>query len=450
MTLVTGFRTVHRLRGWFWKLHDKSLDPAWLVATTAAVVLLAMLAHRLRARPLAALSCVFALAAVSQFGLARAEGRGLDALRERAAFGGHGEFGRTAAEGVPASEVLTDYESLAARVDHPFFAVKPPGLLLTYVALDRLAQRLVPADALERAPTMAALPPRRRQLIELMAWLLPWVAALAVLPIGLVVRVLSPNAHWLATALLFAMSAPLALITLHMDQVVYPGAVAALWYCSLRAGLSQARAWAWGVAAGQIAWLMAFVSFGLLPAVALAPCMVAAIAPHRRWRRTTWFLASLVATTAALWCVFALAFGYDPVLRYERALAAHSAWKHWSWDLGAVLAATRINLVEFGWWANPALIVAWISGAAAALRRLWQRSADGPDHLVLAVTVLIAAMATIGQTFAETARLWLFILPLVLWTAVRALGELPGRTLALLCGLQWVWTVSLKHAQDFF
>src|SRR4030095_16414055 len=93
---------VHRLRGWFWPLWSKPLELGWVIATTAAVAGLAALAFAWRQRPQWALGCVFLLGATTQFGLALAEGRGLDALRERAVITGHGEFARTAADGASA------------------------------------------------------------------------------------------------------------------------------------------------------------------------------------------------------------------------------------------------------------------------------------------------------------------------------------------------------------
>ena len=345
---------------------------------------------------------------------------------------------------------MARYETLAAVADHSYFAVKPPGQLLAYVALDRLAQRVVPENTLAGHPLLGALTPRHRQLIELLAWLLPWLAALAVFPIAGVTRVLSTSDLWLTAPLLFALSAPLTLITLHLDQAVYPAGVATLWWCSVRAGRSEHHAWAWGTAGGLVAWLLAFLSFGLLPAVVLGPGLVAAAAPQRRLRRTMSFAVGALAAGAALWVGFLLAFAYDPTLRYARALAAHAAWKHWSWDLGHVGRAALMNLVEFGWWANPALVVAWLKAISQSAKGVLRRNAEATDHLVLTVVALIVAMATFGQTFAETARLWLFILPLMLWSALRALGPFGGRTLALLCGLQWVWTVAVKHAQDFY
>ena len=476
-TMLAGIPTVHRLRGWFWPLREVSLNFAWLAATAALVAMLATVAYRARRYPGCALWCVFGIAGINQYGLALAEGRGLDALRERAAYTGHSEFVRIAATGWSAGDILRSYELLATPREHPYLAVKPPGQLLTYVALDRLAQCVVPDGVGEGKPIFGVVSDRHRRLIELLAWLLPWLAAAAVFPIGGVARALIATerhgagagageqlrgAAWLAIPLLFAVAAPTTLITLHLDQALYPLATAPLWWCAIRgAGRSERAgecvgapadrcALRWGFAAGVVAWASIFLSFGLLPAVVLAPCLVATVS-IRRTRSTLLFAASTLVVGVAMSIAFYAAYGYDPLQRYQRVMAAHAGWKSWSWTLAHTARASSMNLLEFAWWANPAFALACGAGMLNALRRLCRslRTASGLDLLTLVTTLLLVVMAALGQTFAETARLWLFLLPLTIWIGVRALGAVRAREFALLLALQWTWTTVLKHTQDF-
>jgi hypothetical protein len=457
-TLLLGIPTVHHLHGWFWKLHGKTLHLGWLALTTLVVGSLVWYAYRARQRPWRACFAVFLVAVAGQFGLALADGRGSNAQRERAFFTGHGNFVRLAASGISARQVLSQYEDLVTAGE-PYLAVKPPGQLLTYVALDRCAQQTVVPEALDDDAVWATLPARTRQLIVCISWLLPWLAACAVFPIAGLARGLCKGEHWLTATVLFALCAPFLLITFHLDQAVYPGLTAAMWWCALRAGAapSAAARWlhapAWGAAAGVLAWSARFLSFGLLPAVVLALCLVWATSGPDRLRRTVRFLCGAAVAVAVCWLTFQFWFGYDPVLRYARVMAAHGAWKSWSWTVGHVAHAAGINLMEFAWWANPTLMLAWVIALGSALRRLVSgasgRAHAVPTMLVACVGVVLVIMATLGRTFAETARLWLFMLPLVICTALPSLGAPTGRTFAVLCVLQWAWTVALKRAQDF-
>jgi hypothetical protein len=453
-----GVPTVHAVRGWFWPLHAKPLEPAILLDTTAVLGSLAASAFALRARMPPVLACMFAAGVVGQFGLALAEGRGLAALRERAVFTGHTEFARAALEN-RAADLLRDYERLAVPSRLPYCAVKPPGQALVYVGLERLAQRAVPAAVPDRYPVPNLPSPRFSRLVELLTFVLPCLAALAVVPIGGLGRLLLPAPVWFLPALLFALSAPFTLVTLHLDQALYPTAAASLWWLALRGSRSDCS-WAFGIGAGLLAWLMAFVSFSMLPAIALAAVFALAGAGSRR--RAVSFAAAALGAALVAWLGFAAAFGYDPLLRFARATAAHAAWRSWRWELDHVAAATRMNLVEYGWWANPGLVGVWLVGVVRALRAAWRRTAAPLDLTTLAVAAVILGLACGSATFSETPRLWMFLLPLLLLTSVRTLaGPALGADAAsgarspgnggwcLVLALQWLWTVALKATQDF-
>ncbi|MEZ5966100.1 MAG: hypothetical protein R3F56_19850 [Planctomycetota bacterium] len=454
-TLLAGVPTVHALRGWFWPLRGKPPQVAWLLLACATVGVLSVVAYRVRRRYALATCCLFAAGVAAQYGAALAEGRGLDALRERVVFTGHSEFARIAASGRPALDLLTDYENLAGR-DNPYCAVKPPGQLLLYVALERLAQRLVPADLPDRYPLPGSATHRFGHLVELMTWLLPFLAALVVWPLGALGRRFLTGDTWLVPALLFVLSAPFSLVVLHLDQALFPTAATTLWVIAARAGDSR-RSVAYGALGGLLAWGMAFVSFGLAPAIALAPVFTVATAPRdARWQRTLGLCAGLGACVALVWLLMSPL--YDPTHRYQAALAAHERWKRWTWDVGHVAAAARMNLVEFAWWANPGVTVVWLAALGRSLATLWRYASGHPreaastlglDLVNPVVAAILVVLAAASSTFAETPRLWMFLLPLLLLGAVRALGTIRPMHLGLVVMLQWAWTLATKLTQDF-
>ena len=81
----------------------------------------------------------------------------------------------------------------------------------------------------------------------------------------------------------------------------------------------------------------------------------------------------------------------------------------------------------------------------------------GPvDLRFLTFAIVRGLLALFGKTAAETGRLWIFLVPLVLTAAAGALmrlrrgGDQWHRYLLLICALQFVTVLVLKRHQDFF
>lgn len=440
VTLFAGIPTVHALKGWFWKPWPKVLDLGVLAAGGVAVAMLVWAAHRWRARRAVSVGLLVAVAVLQQFTFALAEGRGLAGLRDRALHTGHSEYVRLASSGISLRDVLCDYETLVQGGRLPFCAVKPPGQLLTYALSARLADVVVGQGLLERSPVFGVTTEAHRRVVELITWLWPWLAALALVPIAML-ACWRLGAAWFWPVAWFALSAPFALVTLHLDQVLFPGLSALLIW------MAVTGRWVWG---GVLAWLAAFVSFGLLPAIVLAGALAVLTQPAaQRWR-----LVRHGAPRFALGCAVVAAThialtGYDPVLRYQRAIAAHEQWKHWESSWTHSLAAARMNLIEFLWWANPAFLVPALVVAIGTFRRWRARQLDDHDRFGLAFAAVLMLVAGIGRTWAETARLWLFMLPLALLAVARPLLQRGTTACALVAMLQWAWVLAIKATQDF-
>lgn len=442
-TVLLGIDTVHTSELFFWRLHWTSLVPGVLVATALGVAALLIAADRLRQRPWAPVLLLLA-AFCAQTGLAFAEGRGARALAERALFSGHSEFVRVAASGVPAELVASRYEELAARPDQRYTPSKPPGQLLLYIGLERLSGAAPRIDE----PVPDEVGPRHRQLVWTLAWALPLLAACVVWPLAALGRRLLPARQGLWPASLMAITASFTLITLHMDQAVYPTLACALWWCAVRAGEGE-RALAWGAAGGGVAWLATGVSFSLLPAVALTPLLVAAGAPEgERLRRAALATAALAGAFLVLTAGAAWLWGYDPLLRFKAAMAHHAAWRQWDPAPTRVARSTLNSLLDFFWWSGPAATALFLAAVGGAGRRLARGAREPLDLLSVVLALLLVALPISGRLIAETGRLWLFLLPLVLLIGARALSDAP-RSLAIVAALQGLWTVALKLGQDF-
>ncbi len=378
-----------------------------------------------------------------QHDLAWMEGRGMAGLSDRlGGEGGHGRLVQAAVSQPSAWRVLTQYEGLLASGElGPFpHATRPPGQLLFLMGMDRLAGWLDPS-----APDPA------QRLARLAAWVFPLLGCLVLVPLFYLCRLyLGETAAWIPV-LLYLVVPSTALITLHLDQCLFP---LVAWSCvGLYAwALRRDRALA-ALGAGVIFYIGLFLSFGL---VALGGVLGGLhLQAAREAGRSRWCVAALAgAGFLGLALVFQGGFDYDLLVSYSRALAAHQHFKVGDWGPGEVFYCALLNLVEYGVWCGPPLVL--LCGAQlrvlSARWREWSWGAE--ESWALALVLTVGGLALFGRTAGETARLWLFLLPLVLVVAAQFLARMapPGRerAVALVVVLQLLVVLVLKRGQDFF
>lgn len=378
-----------------------------------------------------------------QHSLAGMEGRGLAGLSDRlGGQGGHGRLVQAAVSQPSAWRVLTQYEELLASGElGPFpHATRPPGQLLVLMGLDRLAAWLDPTA-----------PEPGLRLARLAAWVFPLLSYLVLIPLFyLCRRYLDEAAAWIPV-LLYLVVPSTALITLHLDQCLFPlvaWGTAGLYARALQRGQGLAA-----LGAGMCFCLSLFLSFGLaaMGGVLLALHLQAA----RTQGQSRWPVAAAAAAGfLALALFFQGVLGCDLLTRYGRAMAAHQHFKVADWGWGQVLYCALLNLVEFGVWCGPPLVLL----CGAQLREVWLRRREGCWHAeagwALALVLTLGGLALVGRTAGETARLWLFLLPLPLVVAAQFLARLElherQRAVVLVVLLQLLTVGVLKRCQDFF
>ncbi|MCC7263185.1 MAG: hypothetical protein IT369_11770 [Candidatus Latescibacteria bacterium] len=371
------------------------------------------------------------------------EGRGLAGLSDRlGGQGGHGRLVQAAVSQPSAWRVLTQYEGLLESGElGPFpHATRPPGQLLLLMGMDWLATWLDPA-----APEPAL------RLARLAAWVFPLLSYLVLIPLFYLCRCyLDEGAAWIPV-LLYLVVPSTALITLHLDQCLFP---LVAWSCAglyLRA-LRRDQGWA-ALGAGMVFYLGLFLSFGL---AALGGVLaVLHLQTARELGRSRWRIAALAAAGfLGVGLAFHGGFGYDLAARYGRAMAAHQHFKVVDWGPGEVLYCALLNLVEFAVWCGPPLVLL----CGAQLREVWSQRQEGrwgaEAAWALALILTFGGLALFGRTAGETARLWLFLLPLPLVVAAQGLARLdPARRqqgVLLVVLLQLLAVAVLKRCQDFF
>lgn len=440
------------LPGWFWHFIPKSTGPAWLigllVAGGAAGVRLALGG---KGRERARLAALVALGVGLQFGFAFLEGRGPQAITDRIARTGHAEFARTAARHPPLGATLTRYEELVQRrALGQFAASKPPGTLLLYLTTERLANPGRDSGGYDA---------RLRRLQMAATWLWPVLAFLALIPLWHLARLLAGVETARLACLLYACVPSVQLITLHADQTLYP----LLFTSTLLLGaLAARRGSLWlGLASGVLLYAAVWASFGLAFAAPFLLALIAA-APLRAgarpdWRRQAALLGALAAGVVLADVAFRLLLDYDIVARFRGAAANHARWinkeRLAAGDRsGAYWAA--LNTIEFAVWLGLPLVVLGalsVSAAVNAARR--RRPVAGAGALALALAAVLGALAWAGGTKGETARLWLFLVPVVCLLAAHQLatrwGAIKPRLIWAVVLLQLGTVYFVKVRQDF-
>ena len=459
---VFGVPLFQLLPFWFWSLDAKPLPYAWFLlplAAMAVVVTRRVLRHP--RRPVLNLTLMMATCYVLQLGLAFAEGRGVASLAERLlGTGGHARLAARATEVSPWS-VASAYAQLidSGQLEHFPHATRPPGALLFFSLVSGVASHLsVDGDEAEALARVAS-------------FLFPFLAALALVPLYSLCRLFHVNEReaWVPPLLYLCIPSVL-LIVLHLDQCLFPLIAWTSIACFAHALLTGRSLAAW--AAGICLYLGLYLSFGLalvLPVLA-ALAVLLVRSGHSRWplalRAGLGSLAAAGALHAAAW----VWLDYDAITRFFVGTAAHRAFKFPSWGLGHTVYFGLLNTLEFALWSGPAVTVL----AGAWLWRLARvRSSAAVDQLLLALSAGIGLLLVFGTTAGETARLWIFLVPMLTLAASRFIasgaiggsiwgsssGSIWGRAddeasavylVSWAVAVQLVTTVILKRYQDLF
>ncbi|MEC7983508.1 MAG: hypothetical protein VX278_00005 [Myxococcota bacterium] len=430
LSLVFHLPTVHQIEAWHWPLHERPLQ--WSIALPFLLAMFGWIAWLHRSNYRGTIPLLFVAAMAMQWGPALSIGEGVHALRKHAQFSGHGEFARTGSVGLDKEKVFRDYEKFIQMPSQRFSPSKPPGQLLAYITIGEMAEAVWP---LPKANISRARDAKHGRMLNFLVFLLPILAASAVVPLLAIAQRMVPERPAVPVALFIA-SPCFALVQMHFDQAVYPMLALWIWFLGLRA-YESGRPWFWGAILGVGIYLACFVSFSLLPALVILPFLVFSV--HKP-RLPNGFLLGTVLGFALTATVFYLQWGYDPVLRYKKAMVYHQEWKQWQGTLSVYWISIRVNLIETIWWLGPSLF----------LPLLWSvKESRQNERKYLAIGGFLVLLLLLGfsKTIGEVARLWLFLLPLPLLLLSK---DLKQHQAAILIGMSVLWTMAFKYMQDFW
>ena len=461
LVLLVAPRTFGHIWFWFWFAKVTPLPHWWLLIPFAAMVFLAFYLLRRFRSALAAVLLVCLVGYTGQWTFTLMEGRGIEPMSEKMTYPeiAHSFFAEKAVgiEDVP--EMIEQYDLLIARDSLPRFPfiTKPPGHFLTYIATDRLGRLLLGTPA---APTMQI-----DQVARFASFLWPLLVCLALLPLYTLARRFLSEPESCLVLLLYALSPNILLMTMHLDQALLPTLflsviVLFLYGIDKRSYLLQALS---GITLG-VASFFSFSMVTLVPLLALWQGGREVL--HRRREGNSFRQALLSGLLAALPSLLFLVagallfhlliwilFSYNWLAGYQVAQEAHGIWKIQEWDLVRTIWVGFLDLFEYAVWIGFPIAILALLRSSVTLKRLRLLQIRPVDTMIISLLFLLILLAFFGKTVAETGRLWIFLLPLVLIVAVMGLRLFPKRIyrplVFLILVLQLLHTFFMRWLQDF-
>ena len=362
---------------------------------------------------------------------------------------GHSEFVELAHDAASPLQVAREYEQIAA-IDPRFVYTKskPPGQLLFYalsvrlfrlLGLDGASGRAVEALGFFADSPYASFGPFATVLF----------VSLSCAPVFVLYRLgsaLVDPTVGAYLALSFVLTPALNLVTMHMDQVLYPLLAASVLYAMV---LAVGRGPRYAAVAGCLTYASVYVSFSLLflfPVIGLLLAGYWACC-RRRWRRLLTVSLVFGVSVAACALAFYLALNFEPFRAFVRVNAHHRAWMEIE---GLVRLRGNIhNFYEFAVWFG-------LPGAILYASQCWRILCAPSEHrspvavLALGYPVILAALSLFGGTEHEVGRLWIpFAVPALVPVARELAALHAGRPPWLFVIGGVVMVLLMKNYQDF-
>lgn len=400
LVLIFQIPILTRLAYWDYKLHITPVEFLWIFLAFIAFGLAILLS--LSNLNYLKLIGIILLGTVIQYGFSFSKGDGLEAFSSKMTGMGHAEFAKVAVRPISVRSVIMEYEILISEKYYGFLPSKPPGTLLVYVLTNNATDMFLPSgnkeERLENFATFASF-----------TW--PLMSLFVVIPIFFLTRNLFNDPETGIIASLFYISVPaLNLITMVTDQALYPF----LAVCSvlLIAISIKYNSLMLAFLSGVFFYTMLYFSFGM--AVIAFFCFTPLLNTFDRksfashiWRLASFSFGVIVAGLSTYYFT-----GYDIFVRYAGAIDHHLRWKNWENNFETYFASGITNLTEFAIWIGLPLTVLFLINLSDSIRQLMPRKQPTAlSFYNLAITGIFIFLLIFGKTKAETARLWMFLVP---------------------------------------
>jgi len=270
--------------------------------------------------------------------------------------------------------------------------------------------------------------------------------------------------------ILYVVSPNVVLMPLYLDQALYPLVFTSGALLFMR--MFKKQSFVLAIAAGAGCYLAMFLSFSLITILPFALVLVGldllADMNQHSFMRAVKLCAGLLLGVALAYIVFALLLNYDFFTRYENMMIVHryddfvarfgipadesmieSGYKP---AIGQVLYAIFLNNITFAAWAGFPVYLLFLIGFIRSAFPYLKRSVRDLDVLLGGFTVTFVALNLFGDTTGEVARLWIFMLPIILVYTAREMTILFNQRrwgYYLIAACQLVTVILTYKFQDF-
>jgi hypothetical protein len=315
------------------------------------------------------------------------------------------------------SRAITKYEERYGTDET--LRTKPPGALVFYIFMEKISNL---------GETQASNEERRENLIRFATFAFPVFSLMSLyLLYRLGKEFLDEHERW-TSALFLGLVPCFALQTLLLDQFLYPLLFTIGIFLAWMTVKSETF-WI-GLLSGGFIYLSVFTSFSL---ISLLP-MTFILLGLRLWlqrkrgvsRRLLYASLGVALGLFLTGALFYAGFGYDPFLRYSKALAVHRSVKLLEPGLLQVFLAVVQNNLEFVFWVGaPIFLLALSSWLRSGMRLLKERLRD-IDLVAISFFVTYLLLNLFGQTRGEVGRLWIFLAPVFVLLAFNEVKYIFG------------------------
>jgi hypothetical protein len=422
-----------------------------LMPLALSLFFLALVVSRLWGRSWMFVAGLFACAVALQLSWSLLEGRAAERISSTllSKHYGHSEFVELAHDDARLLDVAREYETIVAT--DPRFVYtrsKPPGQLLFYMLSVRLF-RALGLEAVSRCAVeplgfftnspYAAFGPFATLLFVTLSCSPVFVLS----RLGSVLDVPAMGAH---LSLAFVLMPAVNLITMHMDQILYPVLVSCTLYT---VALALHRHAGYALPAAVLTYVSIYVSFSLLillPTIGLLLIGYGALGSPSRGtvvRVGLIFAAGMLASAG----LFYLLLNFQPLASYIRAVAHHRAWMGVDGIVG--LRGTIHNFYEFSVWVGIPVVILYVANCYRVV--VASRAHLEPlTVFVLGYPFLLLCVSVFGGSEHEIGRLWMPLAVPALLPVARELRSLHGdRRPWLYVIASAVMILAMKNYQDF-
>lgn len=449
ITLLFNIPVFQSLRFWFWQFELKPATDWWVIPIIAVISYFSVsivLKHHHNQKHNVIILIVTGY--FLQFGFSFLEGKGFDSLRERMIVDGHSEFASVAVKIDDIEKLACNYEELAdSNRIGKFPKSKPPGALIFYTLTEKAANLFAPNDTQQD---------KYHRFISFAVFLFPMISYLVLIPLYGISRKILPEKYANLPGLLYVFLPNVNLVTMHLDQVLYPLLVAVMIWM-LFEGISKTN-YLLLAFCGSILYLSLYISFSLVfmfPFLLLLTAIFNFYYSNNEQKKLTLSMHYITFLLGffLLALIMKVSTDYDIILRFTKAMQFHSDWKVWEPHVKWVTFYAGLNILEICVWSGIAFSIIFFTGVYRSLRNLFIRNIDLISVITATFSLLVLLQAFLGHTKGETARLWIFLAPIAVIITANEINLRfkfkPEFSVKLLLLLQLVTTFFIKVFQDF-